>query len=67
MVKITSMAKFVEAKNAFVAKYGDDLMMATAKRRGEMLSEAAPLAKFSKLPVERFITALARQYASGIL
>jgi hypothetical protein len=66
MATISSMEKFVEAKNAFVKKYGDDLMMATAKRRGEMLVEAAPLAKFAKLPVERFITALARQYASGL-
>lgn len=58
-------AEFAKAKNAFVAKWGDNLIMAAEAQRRAMLVEAAPLAKRARLPVEQFVSRLAALYVGG--
>jgi hypothetical protein len=67
MKLISSIEEFKVAKAAFVNKHGDSLMMASEAKRAVMLEELAPLAKFSKMPAERLLTAMAKQYAEGHL
>ncbi len=58
-------ADFARRKDAFVAKWGDALLMAAGDQRRVMLAEAAPLAKSARLPVEQFVSRLAKRYVEG--
>jgi heptaprenylglyceryl phosphate synthase len=53
-------ATFAKRKIEFVTKWGDDLFMAAGSQRVVMLKEAERLAKQARLPVEQFVSRLAK-------
>lgn len=61
------MKSFVAEKEAFLAKHGDTLLYADEEARVALCRELEPLAKFSKIPPDRLLAALASVHAERVL
>lgn len=59
---ITDMSEFRRVKKDLFAKYGDAIIMGSDEEREKILAELKVAAKFARMPAERLLTALARQY-----
>lgn len=57
------MTEFKRRKAEFVAKHGDQLLLADDAKQRVMCTELEDLARYAKLPAARLLQAVAKLYA----